>query len=1318
MKTPFNVLAKHNSWDKVPREPITIGNIILGALNVNTYYLSVIWLTGFVATTLVAGALMRALMPKPPKMQEGLLGNFRQAAAPWDVVYGQVRKGGTITYMESTGDTNKYLHMIVTLAGHEVEEIGDIYINDKVVTIDSNDEVTSEPWVSGSGGANKWITIKKFTGASNQNIYNSLQSMTDGPTFENEAATNTPSNFKGEGISCIYVRLEYSRDVFASGIPSFSAVVKGKKVYDPRTSTTGYSANAALCIRDYLVSEYGLNTLASSIDDTYFSTAANDCNTSSGSGESNKFEINGVITTSANIRTNLQDMVGACVGNLYYSAGQFKLVAGVYSPSVRTLTLHDLRSEISLNTRNSRRDNFNSVQGTFIWAGVDDGSNSGGDWTEFEYPPITSTTFVTEDKDYANPLQLDLPLTTGSATAQRIAKQTLFRAREQMSFSAEFGMNAFDLEIGDTVSLTLDRYGWDEKEFEVVSWGFKASQDAGDLRVTLGLRETSEAAFSWNAEESDIINNNTNLPNPAAGLSVANLQVSDDGLTQGDGTFINRVTLTWTAATNAYLDYYEVEWKATSDSVYNSTTTNTNSIELSPLVDGIQYTFRVRAVASNGFKGTTVSLTFTAGGDATAPGIPSSVSGYAGVLSNLITWTNPTDSDFKNTEVYSNTSNSSSGSVLVGTSAGTEFTHIGLPGGTSRYYWLKSVDFSGNKSNFSSGTGAITALGAPSDGLDGLNNATVFLYNKSSTATAPTLFSGNFTYTFSTGVLSGGTLNGWSQEPPTLAQGDNLFVSLATASSRTATDSIPSTEFSTPEITSIAGSDGTDGAPGDNGYTTATVSLFRKTSTASAPSDPTGTFTYTFSTAVLSGGTFNGWTQTSPSLSKGEYLWIIQASAYSNTSTDTIAASEFTAASIVGIAGDDGSVGAAGDTVVTGKVYYQVLQSNQPGTPSASSYNISTASFSGLTSDWSLSQPGIDITDTSIKEWSSNFTVTIDGLTSAQTIEFTSPSGAIQVTSDLESDNYVANTSGWKLERDTGDIEVNSGLFRGDITVRGDISFTNDSHTSALVGGPFGHVSSSSTINSYLDGAGLYVFVMVGGGGSGTGSDTDETSETGGGGGGGGCAIFSFDWNGSTSLYFARGNGGTWSGGGANAGTASTFSYGGSIIATANGGAGAPSYSSTGTASGGTASFNTGVVTLLSSIGRTGGSATVSAGHPCAGAGVNFFGDGGANTTSAYGAAPGGSPYGQYPSTSDTRLIMSLNRTFGFIGGVGAFYGGDDGTAYAGDGGLFSGGGSVRSQYRGEAGDGGIGGGGGGARCDGSRVAGVGGPGGLFWSKL
>ena len=1317
---PYNVM-RHRDWDKAPRVE-AIATAIISATGAQTALaIAAIYAGTYLAVTAVTSWAISALSPKPDFSSfgsQGTLVNARDATAPVDFVYGQVRKGGTVSYYESTGEKNKFLHQIIVLAGHEVEQIGDIYVNDEIVTINASDFVNDIAWAekvetaapAADGGFSEGgdeykskIRIQKFDGSQ---ILAPSDLLSESELTGPNALT---ADFVGNGIAYLYVRYEYDGEVFASGVPLVTALVKGKKVYDPRTSTTAYSNNAALCIRDFITSTYGLND--SAIDDVSFSAAANESDENvplSSSGTEKRYTINGIVKANSPTGKVLGDMATACAGTLFWGSGYWKLKVGAYTAPVKTLTLDDLRGPINLQTRSSTRDSFNGVGGTF--------NNADGKFITADYPPIKSNTFKAEDGGDEMLLDLPLPFTTSASTAQRIAKMTLYRGREQMTISADFGLEAFNIEVGDIIAFDNDRYGFDGKEFEVIGWKFASDQEAGDLRVTLTLQETSEAAFDWNAEEQDIINNNTNLPSPSEGLSVANLQVSDDGLTQGDGTFINRVIVTWSAATNAYLDYYEVEWKATSDSAYNSTTTDTNSIELSPLVDGVEYTFRVRAVATNGFKGTKVSLTFTAGGDTTAPGIPSSVSGYPGTLSNLITWTNPTDSDFKHTEVYFNTSNSSSGATLAGTSGGTEFTHIGLSGGTTVYYWLKSVDYSNNRSGFSSGTGAITTLDAPSDGLDGLNNTTVFLYNKSSSATPPALFSGTFTYTFSTGVLSGGTLNGWSQEPPTLSQGDNLFVSLATASSRTETDSIPSTEFSTPEITSIAG---TDGLPGANGYNTATVSLLRKTSTASAPSDPTGTFTYTFSTGLLSGGTFNGWTQTAPSLSKGEYLWIIQASAYSNTSTDTIAASEFTAASIIGIAGDDGNAGETGDTVVTGKVYYQILQSNQPGTPSASSYNVSTASFSGLTSNWSLTQPSVEITDTALREWSSNFTVTIDGVTSVQTIVFTAPSGAIQVTADLESDNYVANSSGWKLERDTGDIEVNSGLFRGDITVRGDISFTNDSHTSALVGGPFGHIDSSGTINSYLDGAGLYVFVMVGGGGAGTRSDTDETSHTAGGGGGGGCAIFSFDWDGSTTLSFARGSGGIWSGGNALAGSASTFSYGGSIIATAGGGAGAPNYQSTGTASGGTVSFNAGVVTLLANIARTGGSAAVtSGGQVCAGAGVSFFGDNGGNTTSSQSANVGGSPYGQPPSTSDTRLIMNLNRTFGFIGGAGAATGDPQASVTAGVGGLFSGGGSVRSNGSGVAGNGGIGGGGGGARCDSSRTSGVGGPGGLFWSKL
>jgi len=307
-------------------------------------------------------------------------------------------------------------------------------------------------------------------------------------------------------------------------------------------------------------------------------------------------------------------------------------------------------------------------------------------------------------------------------------------------------------------------------------------------------------------------------------------------------------------------------------------------------------------------------------------------------------------------------------------------------------------------------------------GTNGLNNSTVFLYNKSTASSLSKTFSGNFTYTFSTGALTGGTLNGWSTNIPSLSPGENLFISLATASANTATDTVPASEFSTPEVFSIGAIDGAN---------TAIVYLYQVTSSASAPAAPSGTFTYTFANTSLSGGTLNSWSQTTPTVGQGQYLWTISASAFAIGATDTIAASEFTSPTTLSVPAPQGFTG---DTVIKGKVYYGNLQSSSPSAPNAASWNLATSSFIGLTSNWSENQPPINATDTNLREWSSFYNVTIDGATNSQTISFTTPSGAIQVTADIESDNFSAGSAGWRLQRNTGNAEFGAAAIRGTLT--------------------------------------------------------------------------------------------------------------------------------------------------------------------------------------------------------------------------------------------------------------------------------------------
>lgn len=179
-----------------------------------------------------------------------------------------------------------------------------------------------------------------------------------------------------------------------------------------------------------------------------------------------------------------------------------------------------------------------------------------------------------------------------------------------------------------------------------------------------------------------------------------------------------------------------------------------------------------------------------------------------------------------------------------------------------------------------SDTITIVRLKNGASGTSGLNSASVFLYKRATSS--PAVPTDTLTYTFATGVLSGGDLVGWTQGVPSGT--DPLYVTLATAVSAASTDTIATSEWSSPTILAQ------NGADGGNGINNAIAYLYQRA--IAAPAAPSGTFTYTFATGVLSGGTFNGWSQSIPA-SDGNPLWVIAATAASSSATDTIAGSEF-----------------------------------------------------------------------------------------------------------------------------------------------------------------------------------------------------------------------------------------------------------------------------------------------------------------------------------------------------------------------------------------------------------------------------------------
>jgi hypothetical protein len=183
------------------------------------------------------------------------------------------------------------------------------------------------------------------------------------------------------------------------------------------------------------------------------------------------------------------------------------------------------------------------------------------------------------------------------------------------------------------------------------------------------------------------------------------------------------------------------------------------------------------------------------------------------------------------------------------------------------------------------------------DGPPGTKTALVYAYQRS--ATALTSDAGNVTVSLDTGLITTVTLaNGWSK---TIPSGTNpLYVIAASANGTGATDTILAAEWSDPVVLS---------QNGDDGLNTATVFIYQRTVTSSAPASlPTGNTTYTFATGAATFTTANGWTRTIPS-SGGAYLWVSQATAAATTATDTIAQGEWSTAVLLSQDGAEGPPG-------------------------------------------------------------------------------------------------------------------------------------------------------------------------------------------------------------------------------------------------------------------------------------------------------------------------------------------------------------------------------------------------------------------------
>jgi len=595
---------------------IAIGNAVLATVGISTSSIALIAGVGF-ATQTALGLALNALTPKPKigRRERGYNVNQRQPALDHQIVYGRARVGGAIVFQGTTGNNNKFLHQIVAYTGHEIEEFEEIYINDAKVTnleADGNVKEIELPDGTTSNRYDGKLRIKKHLGESDQAADSDL--VNEVPKWTNE--------HRLRGIAYLYCRFKFDQDTYPNGVPQVTTTIKGKKVYDPRTDTVAWSDNPALCLRDYIRSDYGLSESAANIDDTLVQEAANVCDETALNGEK-RYTCNGNFTTELAPYDALNDLLTSMGGLLWYAQGEWRMKPAYWTAPEITLTEDDLRSEISVQTRHSRRDNFNTVKGTF--------RGDETDWQTADFPEVTNQAFLNADNGQESVIDLELPFTDNSDEARRIGRIALERNRQQLTVQASWGLRAFQLQVGSIVNLSIDRFGWDQKTFEVSSWTFGLT-DAQDLQVQMTLREISENVFDEVDDGVIYERDNTELLSPFdvpfVGLNaVTTTKIIREKLT-------NVATVTVSSGRPEGVDRVELQFKKSSDTQWKSGGTGElGQFDIVDLDDSL-YSFRARAINSFGNKGEWEYLVGISASGLTEP--PSDVEGFVAEVSGGI----------------------------------------------------------------------------------------------------------------------------------------------------------------------------------------------------------------------------------------------------------------------------------------------------------------------------------------------------------------------------------------------------------------------------------------------------------------------------------------------------------------------------------------------------------------------------------------------------------------------------------------------------------------------------------------------------------
>lgn len=432
-------------------------------------------------------------------------------------IMGRAATGGSLvwanTWGRSDGSNNAWLTQVIALSDMPVNGLAEVWVDGVQVTWDPARNNDTQYGMSipqfENGGANLYV---KF--------YDGTQTAADPTLVSTDSTPERPwqATRVGRGVAYVIVRARSTKGVF-SGIPTFTFVVNGMKLYDPsRDSTQGGIGNQRYTDPstwggdgDYLpvVQIYNLlrgikygasqrwvygfqNMSGARLPSANWIRQINKCRAPilESGGFQPTYRAGGQIDVNAPLSVALDELLTSCQGKISEAGGIYTIYVGVPDDPQFAITDEDIISteEQEFTPFFGLADSINGISATY--PEPIDG------YSERTAPPMLRPDLEALDGNRRLMADVQFTFVPYSEQVQRLMKAALLSAmryrRHTITLPPKFWRFAVP---GETLRWTSVRNGYVDKLFTI-----DGVSDKANLDVTIDITEYDPDDYDWNSE--------------------------------------------------------------------------------------------------------------------------------------------------------------------------------------------------------------------------------------------------------------------------------------------------------------------------------------------------------------------------------------------------------------------------------------------------------------------------------------------------------------------------------------------------------------------------------------------------------------------------------------------------------------------------------------------------------------------------------------------------------------------------------------------------------------------------------------------------